>query len=111
MDPIKGTTSDHNAPAANTAAVITYTANATKRHVVGQIIASYTAAPTGGNLKVEDGAGTTIFEVDIAAVSPSPINVVFDPPLSGSYNTAMVITLAAGGAGISGKVTARHWTY
>jgi len=109
MEPIKGTTSDHNAPAANTAAVITYAADANRRHVIGQIVWSYDGAPTGGSVKVEDGSGTTIFEIAVTAAGPDQI--IFSPRLSGSYNTAMVVTLAAGGAGVTGKLTARHHTF
>lgn len=111
MDPVKQTTSDFHAPAANTAAVITYAADATARHALAQVIVSYSAAPTGGNLKIEDGSGTTVFTVDLTATVLEPVVINFDPPLLGSYNTAMIITLAAGGAAVSGKVNARHFTY
>ena len=100
---------DVDEPAANTAAVITYVANATERHTIGGVAWSYDDDPTGGNLTIEDGAGTTIFSMDI--VTKGAGFVPFDPPKQGTVNTALVLTLAAGGAGITGKlnVTA-HWT-
>lgn len=108
-EPVKATTADTATAAANTAVAITYTANANVRHAVKQIVVSYSAAPTGGNLTIADGAGTTVFDVAITAAGPTTITL--DPPLSGSYNTALVITLAAGGAAIVGKLNARHYTY
>ena len=35
--------------------------------------------------------------------------VPFTPPKKGTANTALTITLAAGGAGVSGKVNATQW--
>lgn len=99
-----------HAPAANTAAIITYTAaGAGIAHAVSGIAWSYSAAPTGGNLKVEDGSGVTVFSADITAAGPGFIP--FQAPLKGSTNTAMIITLAAGGSGVTGKVNVLgKWT-
>lgn len=97
-------------PSSNTAAVITYAAaGAGISHVISGIAWSYSGAPTAGNLKVEDGSGTTVFSVDITAAGPGFIP--FSTPLKGTANTAMIITLAAGGSGVSGKVNALgKWT-
>lgn len=97
-------------PSSNTAAVITYAAGgAGVSHVISGIAWSYSAAPTAGNLKVEDGSGTTVFSVDITAAGPGFIP--FAAPLKGTANTAMILTLAAGGSGVSGKVNALgKWT-
>jgi hypothetical protein len=100
---------DVHAPSANTAAVVTYSAVSTARHAISGIAWSYSAAPTGGNLQVEDGSGTTVFSMDITAAGAGFIP--FDPPKKGSLNTALIVTLAAGGGGISGKVSVLgHWT-
>ena len=48
------------------------------------------AAPTNGNLKVEDGSGTTVVSLDVTAAGPG--FVPFDPPLSGSPGTALILT-------------------
>lgn len=105
--PKKATTSDTATAAANTAVVITYTAVTGFQHCLGGVAWSYDAAPTGGNLKIEDGAGSTVFELDIAEAGPGA--VVFDPPLMGSEGTACVVTLAAAGASVVGKLNCRHW--
>ena len=104
-----GLAANVNAPAQATAAVITYAAVVGQRHVVGQIVCSYSATPTGGNLKIEDVSGNTIFSVDIPAagvfVFPFPV-----PLRAAAQNTAMIITLASGAGTVVGKLNAVHWT-
>lgn len=102
---IAAASGDVHAPAANTAAVVTYTADASNKHVVTGIAWSYAGGiPTGGNLKVEDVSGTTVCSLDITEEGPGII--VFPKPKKGAaVNTAMIVTLAAGGAGITGKVS------
>lgn len=78
-------------------------------NVIGGIAWSYSAAPTSGNLKVEDGSGTTVFSIDITVSGPGFIP--FARPLKGTANTALIVTLAAGGTGVSGKVSVlSRWT-
>jgi len=103
---VQRTTSDVNAPASNTAAVLTYAAVSDRRHVLDSVEWSYSASPTGGNLKIEDGAGTTVFSIDVTAAGPGFFK--FAPGLAGRANTALIVTLAAGGSGVSGKVNAGH---
>lgn len=102
--------SDVHAPASNTAAVVTYAAAGSGvAHVIGGVAWSYNAVPTGGNLKIEDGSGTTVFTVDITAAGPGFF--IFPRPKKGAANTAMIITLASGGSGVTGKVSvSSHWT-
>jgi len=102
---------DVHAPAANTAAVVTYAAVAGEKHVVTGIAWSYTGGtPTGGNLKIEDVSGTTVFTLDIDKSGPGSFEFPI-PKKSAAANTAMIITLAAGGAGVTGKVSVvNHWT-
>jgi len=108
FDAVSGSTSDAASPSSNTAAVITYAAAADLRHVISGIAWSYSSAPTGGNLKIEDGSGNVIFSVDITAAGFGQIS--FQPPKTGSVNTAMIITLTAGGSDISGKISVLgHW--
>lgn len=99
-------TTNVHAPASNTAAVITYTAR-TSAHAISGIAWSYDAAPTGGNLKIENGAGTTVFTIAITAAGPGFIP--FPQPRFGSPNTALIVTLAAGGAGVTGKVNVLYY--
>lgn len=104
---ILGTTGDVHAPAANTAAVVTYGAVTGRAHVVSGVSYSYSAAPTGGNLQVKDGSDV-ILDLDISAAGEGAI--YFDPPKKNTAGNAMSATLAAGGAGISGKVSVLgHW--
>lgn len=100
QDFIQQVAANIHVPAANTAAVVTLAAG-NYRNGVSKIVASYSAAPTGGRLTITDGA-TTVFDVDV--LSGGPVDFDFDPPLAGSMNTALAVTLAAGGAGISGKL-------
>jgi hypothetical protein len=44
--------------------------------------------------------------VDVAAAGPGFFN--FDPPLRGSENTALIVTLASGAGSVKGKVNAAH---
>lgn len=92
-----------HAPAANTPAVITVAGVANCKLWPPMIYFSYSAAPTGGNLKIESG-GVTIFSVDIISGGPGPLPIdrsIIDAQTTGAN---LVITLAAGGAGISGKI-------
>jgi hypothetical protein len=100
-------TGDAHAPAANTAAVVTYSV-VPGRHCIGGVAYSYSGTPTGGNLLIENGAGTTVFTQDITAAGPGV--VYFDVAKEGSFGTAMIVTLAAGGGGVTGKVSVlSHW--
>lgn len=95
-------TANLHAPAANTAAIVTYAAISGQYHSLEQITCGYSATPTGGNLKIEDGSGTVVFSCDISAAGPTVFS--FPRGIRGSANTALIITLAAGGSGITGKV-------
>jgi hypothetical protein len=108
--PIADATSDNNTPATNTNAVITYAAaGAGQVNVISGVAWSYSAAPTGGRLKIEDGSGNIVFDIDITAAGPGFIP--FRPPKKGTANTALILTLYAGGSGVQGKVNALGaWT-
>jgi len=97
-------------PASNTAAVVTYAASGRGQHVIaGGIAYSYAGGtPAGGNLKIEDGSGTTVLSLDIPTAGWGVIPLSF--ALRGSASKAMIVTLAAGGSGVTGKVTVlAHW--
>src|SRR5207245_10608462 len=54
-------------------------------------------------LKIEDVSGTIVFDIDI--VSGGAGFIPFTPPKkNAAANTALIITLYAGGSGIQGKV-------
>lgn len=92
--------------AANALASVTFAAVAGQKHRCFAVHWSYNAAPTGGKLTVKDDA-TAIFELDITAAGPGSAAL---PPIIGSANTQMVIELAAGGAAVTGKLTAAVYT-
>lgn len=104
-----GSTTNVHEPAVNTAAIVTKAAAAAGIcHVLGLAGWSYDLLPTAGSLTIEDGAGNTIFKVDIPESGPGFLPFV--PGLKGTAATALVVTLAAGGAGVSGIVSLHTWT-
>jgi len=101
---------DVHAPAANTAAVVTYAAVAGEKHVVTGIAWSYIGGTPDGNLTIEDVSGTTVFTLDIDKSGAGSVEFPI-PKKSAAANKAMIITLAAGGDGVTGKVSViNHWT-
>jgi hypothetical protein len=101
-------TGDIAEPSSNTAAVVTYAAAPGKLHSLLQIFASLDGDPSAGvNLKVEDGSGNKIFSQDIIAKGVYSFTAA-KPWLAKLPNVAMIITLAAAGSGITGKLTCRH---
>lgn len=94
--------------AANGAATVTYAATASLSSVISGIAFSYSGAPTGGRLTISDGANI-VFDVDITSAGAGFFP--FAAPVKGSINTALTVTLAAGGAGVIGKVSVfSRWT-
>lgn len=95
-----------HAPAANTAAVVTKAAGgAGTFHTIRGVDFSYAGSGTlaGGNLKIEDVSGTTVYSLDVQTAGTYMIR--FPRALkSAAANTAMIVTLAAGSANVSGKV-------
>mgnify|MGYP001603033601 CR=1 FL=1 len=95
-----------HAPIADTAAVITLTAASGKRHVVDKIFGSYSAAPTGGLLTISLTVLGTAVSFLVTITAAGPFDFDFPVPLQGDDNTAITITLAAGGGTVVGKVNA-----
>jgi uncharacterized protein with beta-barrel porin domain len=97
------TVSDPGTASANTAVVKTYTADASYRHAISKVICSYSAAPTGGKLLIQEGTGpTTLFDIDITSAGEHIIDLG-DFRTSGK-NLSMIITLAAGSGTVVGKL-------
>ena len=100
--PTKFERSHTSSPGANTAAAVTLAApGAGEANIVWSIYYSYSASPTGGNLQITD-AGSTVFELDVPTTGPGVVR--FDQGRKGDPNAAVVVTLAAGGTGVLGKV-------
>lgn len=98
-----------NAPAANTAAVITIAAVAGARHELSYISYRYSALAAAGVLTVENGAGVTVFDAATVLTAALTTNIFFTHPLRGSVNTAMIITLPTGGAAVTGVLCAGYF--
>ena len=102
-------TADAVTATANTAAAITYAAaGAGVSHVLSMIAWGFDGTPTGATLKVEDGSGNIIFRVPVTQSGPGFIH--FAGNRKGTANTALIITLSAGGSGVTGYINATHWT-
>lgn len=96
-------TSFIHAPAANTEALVAIPATDGGTRLQ-QVEWSYSAAPTGGILTVEDGSGVVVKKFFITAGGPGFIT--FEEGVVGDNNTALLVRLTAGGDGISGTVSA-----
>ena len=79
---------------------IAATTNGTKR-VIDGVHWSYSAAPTGGRLTIASGAQAT-YDLDIAAAGPGYVN--FPGGFKGLPATSLVVTLAAPGGAVVGKI-------
>jgi len=84
----------------NTAVIITLPAARARREFAGSIVWSYSAAPTGGRLTVAGGG----FGIDVDIIAGGPSSIPFNIPQHATDNAPIVITLAAGGATIVGKL-------
>ncbi len=99
------------ASAANAAAVITFAAVAGQRNRLTALSYQYNGANTAQTLTIQDGA-TTVFQTLVPASSTTLLTAVM--PAGGiqtAINSAMTITLPAGGAGISGILNAAKQTW
>lgn len=103
-------------PAANTAAVVVLPAMLNRRWRIIRILASYSAAPTGGRVQVvsdqaplpdlSDPAAKTVLDLDVIAGGPlGPGHLPDQGMCMPDGNAACTITLAAAGAAVVGKLT------
>ena len=96
---------NHRAVSAAGAAVsITFAAVSKARHVIEGVHVGYDATPqAGAYLQIEDVSGTVVYKMPITAAGLAPIN--FPRPLrSAAVNTALIITLSAGGGAVLGYI-------
>lgn len=92
-------TSYNSAPSSNTAAVISLAATTGKRWAIYQIEVSYAQLPTNGVLTITESGGEK-YRLFITTAGAAPI-------VSGRLFTSgagVVVTLSAGGAGVSGAI-------
>jgi hypothetical protein len=91
--------------AANTAVVVTIVAAAGKRHRLTGLSFAFSGANVAGTLTVEDGAGNFVLRAPYPASQTVLYNVPLPPGgIRGGVNTALIITLPAGGAAIVGTI-------
>ena len=94
---------DDHQPAANTAAIVTLAADSEQCHVITSITFGYNATPTAGSVVVTAG-GVTIFSVPVVAAGPGQIQFPYGLHNDSALNEAVVITLAAAGASVTGRI-------
>ena len=95
------------ATATNAAAVVTFAAVAGQSNIISGIAFSYSATPAAGSLTITDG-GITVFSIDI--LSGGAGFIPFDAPVKAAANSALVVTLSAGGTAVVGKLSIfSHW--
>lgn len=85
---------------ANATAVVTLTADPNEFHALHSIQCSYSAAPTAATVTVAID-GTTVFSMHVVGTE---LVIDLPKPIYGAKGDSMVITLAAGGSGIVGKL-------
>lgn len=103
-----GATAKSHEPASNTAAVVTLAAGGSGvSHVLYGVAWSYDGDPTGGALTITVDAATW-FKVDIVKAGPGQFS--WTPPYKATANKQVVVTLAAGGSGVSGIVNVHSGT-
>jgi len=97
-----------HAPAANTDAVCTLAAEAGTRHALKKVWFSYDADPAGSITIVATVKGVeTTFKLDVTVKGVDRIDFS-ELAMVGDANTAITITLAAGGQGVTGKLVAMY---
>lgn len=88
-------------------AVKTYAALGGACHEVHGVAWGYSATPTNGGLRIEDGVGNIVREFPITSAGYDSYD--FDPPVRNrSQNTALIVTLRGGGGIISGTLNIEH---
>ncbi len=88
----------------NTAVAVTLAAPAPdEAWEISGVSFSYTGGTTAGALTIGKGSvPTTVFSVDVAAIGH--VHIPFPSPRRGGAGEQLVVTLAAGGSGVTGKL-------
>lgn len=86
---------------AGNATTITVTGQSERNVIVRQVAWSYSAAPTNGGVTITDGT-TTYFDLHVTAGGPDAW--IFSPPLAMPEGLSAVVTLAAPGGAVVGKL-------
>ena len=103
MDPVILDPAHNDVSAANAPAVVTLDAiNYRRRRIVG-LDWGYSDDPTNGSIQIEDGEGNVVWG-PMPITSGGPGSHRWENGIEGSFNTQMIVTLAAGGSGITGAL-------
>lgn len=89
---------------ANEATSIALAATPGKARVIHTVIASYSGSPTGGVLSILRNLDTVLS----LYVGAAPLVIPFSPPIAGQPGDSLTIVLAAGGSGVTGKLSVLH---
>jgi hypothetical protein len=89
---------------ANQAASVALAAIPGKARVIHAVVASYSGSPTGGMLSIVRNTDTVLS----THIGAAPLVIPFSPPLAGQPGDSLMITLAAGGSGVIGKLSVLH---
>lgn len=107
----EGNVSARDNPAANTDAVITIAAVAGQRGRISSITFNYFGANAASTFTITDG-GVQRFNISVPANQNSIVHLEFpNGGLRSSVNSALVVTLPAGGAGVSGNLNVTSKTF
>lgn len=103
-----------HAPSSDTAAVNTITPTSEEYVAIQSIEWSYDAVPTGGGIVITVD-GSTVWSVDITAAGPGHFDWSMAPRVFADFaggvptkGDEVVVTLAAGGTGVTGKLNTRY---
>lgn len=106
--PLFGGWTENDQPAADTDAVATRAAATGRRHLITEIFADYDDKPTTeGNVTIDFGGTAEV----VLGTSNGSVSFNFNPPLVAPEGTAVNATLPAGGAGITGEIFMRGFTF
>ena len=89
---------------AGNATTVTVTGQAGRRVIIRQLGWSYSAAPSNGSIMVADSAGSPVTYFSIHVTDAGPDGWVFAPPLALPTSLNAVVTLAAPGGAVVGKL-------
>ena len=96
--------------ATNTAATVALPAQAAGTAegswVIGEVVWSYSGAPTAGNIKIADSSGNLI-DQDLSGTNFGTL--VFNPPLSSQLPLSALTTTLGAAGGVTGKVSVIGW--
>lgn len=94
-----------HSPAADTAAVVTLPAVTGGYNLVACVIWGYDGAPVGGgSLIITDGTST----ITVPIATPGPGKLELARPFAAVITTAITVTLAAGGTGVTGNLNVQY---